>query len=201
MRDDRARLRDMLASIEHIERYASYGRDRFVHDELVRTFIVHHLQILGEAGSKLSSDLRARHEEIPWPVSIHLRAAGCHCEELGDEAISHFAQSNQGDCFASLAMTNWWFSPSPARVNGYPGRRFLACVTLSSTTTSGLITTLSGTSLRWNCLFSSLVCKESWTPWNRDAEDGVCDRRKGSAGIPGVNALTGVERNEVRTRM
>jgi hypothetical protein len=52
-------------------------------------------------------------------VSIHLRAAGCHCEEPGDEAIFHFAQSNQGDCFASLAMTNWWFSPSPARVNGY----------------------------------------------------------------------------------
>jgi hypothetical protein len=52
-------------------------------------------------------------------VSIHLRAAGCHCEEPGDEAISHFTQSNQGDCFASLAMTNWWFSPSPARVNGY----------------------------------------------------------------------------------
>jgi hypothetical protein len=55
----------------------------------------------------------------PFGVSIHLRAAGCHCEEPGDEAISHFAQSNQGDCFASLAMTNWWFSPTPARVNGY----------------------------------------------------------------------------------
>jgi hypothetical protein len=59
-------------------------------------------------------------------VSIHLRAAGCHCEEPGDEAISHFAQSNQGDCFASLAMTNWWFSPSPARVNGYPSACLLS---------------------------------------------------------------------------
>ncbi len=73
MRDDVARLRDMLASIEYIEKYASYGRDRFVNDELVRTFIVHHLQILGEAGNKLSADLRARHEEVPWPKVLGMR--------------------------------------------------------------------------------------------------------------------------------
>lgn len=73
MRDDRARLRDMLASIEHIEKYASYGRDRFVNDELVRTFIIHHLQILGEAGNKLSNELRVLHEEVPWPKVLGIR--------------------------------------------------------------------------------------------------------------------------------
>jgi hypothetical protein len=51
MRDDRARLCDMLTSIGNIERYASYGRDRFLNDDLIRTYIVHHLQILGEAAA------------------------------------------------------------------------------------------------------------------------------------------------------
>lgn len=73
MRDDRARLRDMLASIESIEKYAPCGRERFLNDELVRTFIVHHLQILGEAGTKLTADFRHRHREIPWPRILGMR--------------------------------------------------------------------------------------------------------------------------------
>ena len=51
MRDDRARLHDMIAAIENIEKYAVRGRDHFINDELVRIYIVHHLQILGEAGT------------------------------------------------------------------------------------------------------------------------------------------------------
>ena len=54
-----------------------------------------------------------------FSVTIHLRAAGCHCEEPGDEAISRYGKSNQRDCFALLAMTNRRFSSSPARVNAY----------------------------------------------------------------------------------
>jgi len=56
--------------------------------------------------------------EVKRAVSIQLRAAGCHGEERVDEAISHFMQSTQRDCFASLAVANWWSSSTPARVNG-----------------------------------------------------------------------------------
>ncbi len=50
MKDDRARLRDMIASIENTEKFAVCGQDRFISDELVRTYIVHHLQNLGGSG-------------------------------------------------------------------------------------------------------------------------------------------------------
>ena len=73
MRDDLRRLRDMLDSIERIEKYAKYGKERFLADELVRTYIIHHLQILGEAGNKLTTNLRDRHREVPWPKILGMR--------------------------------------------------------------------------------------------------------------------------------
>ena len=54
MRDDRAYLMDLLEAIEGIERYAARGRDVFEGDELIQTWIVHHIQIIGEATTKLS---------------------------------------------------------------------------------------------------------------------------------------------------
>lgn len=45
MRDDRERLLDMLEAIERIEKYAGRGKAAFEKDELIQTWIVHHLQI------------------------------------------------------------------------------------------------------------------------------------------------------------
>ena len=78
MRDDRARLHDMIACIENIEKYAAHGRDRFINDELVGTYILHHLQILGEAGTKLTPELRGRHQEVPWPRVLGMRHVIVH---------------------------------------------------------------------------------------------------------------------------
>ncbi len=50
-----------------------YGRDRFTTDELVRIYIVHYLQVLGEAANKLGADLRSRHPEVPWPRILGMR--------------------------------------------------------------------------------------------------------------------------------
>ena len=66
MRDPRERLLDMLEAISRIERYATQGRQAFEADELIQTYIVHHLQILGEAVLKLPQDIRAQHPEVPW---------------------------------------------------------------------------------------------------------------------------------------
>ena len=43
MRDSRVRLLDMLDTIERIERYAARGRCAFEDDELIRTWVIHHL--------------------------------------------------------------------------------------------------------------------------------------------------------------
>jgi uncharacterized protein with HEPN domain len=66
MRDDRERLRDIQEAIGRIERYAAQGRAAFEHDELIQMWIVHHLQIIGEAVGALPSDVRDRAPEIPW---------------------------------------------------------------------------------------------------------------------------------------
>jgi len=78
MRDDRTRLIDMIDAITNVEKYADEGKERFLTDELIRTYIVHHLQILGEAGNKLTADLRSRHPEIPWPRILGMRHVLVH---------------------------------------------------------------------------------------------------------------------------
>jgi len=49
MRDEKESILDMLEAIENIERYARKGREAFERDELIQTWIVHHLKIIGEA--------------------------------------------------------------------------------------------------------------------------------------------------------
>jgi len=43
MRDPKERLLDMLDAIERIEKYVSKGRAAFEQDELIQTWMVHHL--------------------------------------------------------------------------------------------------------------------------------------------------------------
>ena len=54
------------------------GKRRFNSDELIRTFIVHQLQVLGEAAYKLSIDIRSRRPEVPWPEVLGMRHAIVH---------------------------------------------------------------------------------------------------------------------------
>jgi uncharacterized protein with HEPN domain len=73
MRDDRERILDILEAIEKVEKYSSKGRDEFESNELIQIWIIHHIQIIGEAASKISDDLRKSHPEIPWPQIIAMR--------------------------------------------------------------------------------------------------------------------------------
>jgi uncharacterized protein with HEPN domain len=73
MRNDAVYLRDILEAIERVERYASRGREVFEADELVQTWIVHHIQIIGEATTKLSQSLRSRHQQVPWAQIAAMR--------------------------------------------------------------------------------------------------------------------------------
>ncbi len=78
MRDSSARLQDILDAIAAIERYADRGRSAFEDDELIQIWIVHHLQIIGEAAGRLGSDFRLQYPQLPWPAIVAMRNVLVH---------------------------------------------------------------------------------------------------------------------------
>jgi uncharacterized protein with HEPN domain len=78
MRNDRERLLDMLDAIERIERHAAGGREAFEQDELIQTWVVHHLQIVGEAAAKLGRQFHVSHPQIPWAEVTAMRNVLVH---------------------------------------------------------------------------------------------------------------------------
>jgi uncharacterized protein with HEPN domain len=73
MRDYNERLLDILEAIERIEKYAARGCEAFERDELIQTWIVHHLQIIGEAARALPDSIREKYPEVPWSKIIGMR--------------------------------------------------------------------------------------------------------------------------------
>jgi uncharacterized protein with HEPN domain len=78
MRDRRERILDMLEAIERIERYAARGRAEFEKDELIQTWVVHHLQIVGEAAGKLGREFHKQHPSVPWSQVVAMRNVLIH---------------------------------------------------------------------------------------------------------------------------
>ncbi|MBW4544491.1 MAG: DUF86 domain-containing protein [Symplocastrum torsivum CPER-KK1] len=73
MRREPERLQDILDAIVAIERYASLGRQAFDEQELIQVWVIHHLQIIGEAASSLFGDLMNRYSEVPWAQIVAFR--------------------------------------------------------------------------------------------------------------------------------
>ena len=73
MRDIRERVLDILESIGRIEKYEPGGREEFERNELVQVWILHHLQILGEAVNALRPELEQGHPEVPWASIVGMR--------------------------------------------------------------------------------------------------------------------------------
>ena len=65
MRSDRERLLDLLEAIEKIEQRKAAQKPDFEADEMLQVWVVHYLQIIGEAASRISPELRARYPDIP----------------------------------------------------------------------------------------------------------------------------------------
>ncbi len=78
MRREAERLQDILDAITAIERYASQGRQAFDEQELIQVWVVHHLQIIGEAANALSSDLMNQYSEVPWAQIVAFRNIVVH---------------------------------------------------------------------------------------------------------------------------
>ncbi len=66
-RDDSVYLRHVLDAIDRIEEYLQ-GIDEhaFYEQTLVQDGVIRQLEIIGEAVKRLSSELRAKHRQIPW---------------------------------------------------------------------------------------------------------------------------------------
>ena len=73
MRDPRERLRDILDAIGRIESYAVRGRRAFESDELLQSWFVRLLQIIGEAVRALPQDVRDRAPDVPWSKIVGMR--------------------------------------------------------------------------------------------------------------------------------
>jgi uncharacterized protein with HEPN domain len=73
MRDQREWLLDIMEAIERIERYSQTGKQAFKDDELIQTWMVHHLQIIGEAAGRLDRAFHESHPQIPWPQIVAMR--------------------------------------------------------------------------------------------------------------------------------
>ncbi|WP_148268699.1 DUF86 domain-containing protein [Azoarcus olearius] len=64
---------DMLAALAEIESFAQVGEAAFMADLRTQRAIERSFEILGEAASQLSTELRARYAEVPWRVVIDHR--------------------------------------------------------------------------------------------------------------------------------
>jgi uncharacterized protein with HEPN domain len=70
MRGDSLRLHDIL---DAIERHTPASRKEFDSAEPIRSHIMLHVQIIGEAASKLSEQLRTDHPQVQWKSIMRMR--------------------------------------------------------------------------------------------------------------------------------
>ena len=73
MRDDRQRLQDVLEAINRIEQRVGADRATFDADEMLQVWVVHHLQILGEATRGITEATRDAIPGIPWKQIVGMR--------------------------------------------------------------------------------------------------------------------------------
>jgi uncharacterized protein with HEPN domain len=72
--DDRIRLRHIADALRAATRFAE-GRSRadVDNDEMLAFALIHAIQIVGEAASKVSAEFREQHPQIPWALITGMR--------------------------------------------------------------------------------------------------------------------------------
>jgi uncharacterized protein with HEPN domain len=73
VKSDRERLLDILEAIQLIEKYAAQGQKHFEESDLIQNWMVHHIQIIGEAATRLTQGTRSAYSKIPWTEIIGMR--------------------------------------------------------------------------------------------------------------------------------
>ena len=78
MRDAYTRLQDIQEAIENIYKYTDQGKTLFYQDELVQTWVVRQMEIIGEAARAIPQDFKELHPEIPWRQIVAMRNIIAH---------------------------------------------------------------------------------------------------------------------------
>ena len=73
MRDDRERLKDILKAADHILAKTGGGRRTFESDEMLQVWVLHHLQIIGEAARAPTQEFRQHYPDRVWAEAAGLR--------------------------------------------------------------------------------------------------------------------------------
>ena len=73
MRSNVDRLSDILAAIAKIKERNTDNFAAFQSDEMLQVWVIHHLQVIGEAARGVSQSLEESHPEVPWPQIVALR--------------------------------------------------------------------------------------------------------------------------------
>jgi len=72
--NDKIYLQHILDSIESVERYIEgFSEEEFSRLEEKQDAVIRKLEIIGEAGSKLSKELRDKYKNIEWEKMISMR--------------------------------------------------------------------------------------------------------------------------------
>ncbi|SNY41468.1 Uncharacterized conserved protein, contains HEPN domain [Orenia metallireducens] len=73
-KSDQLYLNDILDAITRIKKFTEgMALKEFVQDELVQSAVIRQLEIVGEAGNKVSKDLQNEFDNIPWREIIGTR--------------------------------------------------------------------------------------------------------------------------------
>lgn len=74
MRNDLLLLSDILESIDLILKHIEgISEDEFYENELINTFVIHKMMIIGEAANKLSDTIYTSYSEVEWRKMIEFR--------------------------------------------------------------------------------------------------------------------------------
>ena len=79
MRRERLYLLDILEAADALSRFLA-GKDRagFLADEVLQSAVLQKLTVIGEAASRLSSELRDRHPSVEWKEITGFRHLALH---------------------------------------------------------------------------------------------------------------------------
>jgi uncharacterized protein with HEPN domain len=73
VRTVRDRLEDIVEAIHRIAEEAKLGREHFMTDRRSQVWMVHHIQIVGEAVRSISDQLKAMDPDYPWSQVVGMR--------------------------------------------------------------------------------------------------------------------------------
>jgi len=73
MRNDTERILDIQEAIFKIEKYSVRGKEEFCRNELIQSWILLHLQIIGEAARSMSKETHQKYPQVSWQEIIDFR--------------------------------------------------------------------------------------------------------------------------------